>query len=219
MRTYVPSLFHSRGHLIFTDLLVLTATECDINYHHNFRVFNGERIYYDNLPDIIQVGEHQFVERKLIDVWISMMLLAWTSATNCARMFNMSIADDDLPAWQFNLSLTSEHVFDGFTILCLLEDCLSQKRTLVVPHGGAARDRFSEAVRLRNKRFRLCSQPELFHHCKKCTRTYKGVCDVLVNCGKLLTGTKILYAKFLLSLLTGSQSATPAVGFRTAKFH
>ena len=38
--------------------LVLTTTECDINYHHNFRVFNGQRIYYDSLPDIIQVGEH-----------------------------------------------------------------------------------------------------------------------------------------------------------------
>ncbi|KAF8797810.1 hypothetical protein BYT27DRAFT_7228805 [Phlegmacium glaucopus] len=152
---------------------VLSTTECDVNYHHNFRVFKGQRIYHDTLPDIIQVGEHQFVERKLINLWISMMLLAWTSATNCARMFNISIANDDLPAWQFNLSLTSEHVFDGFTILCLLEDCLLQNRTLVVPHGGAARDRFTEPVCLRNKRFRLCSQPELFHHCRKCTRTYK----------------------------------------------
>jgi len=83
----------------------------------------------------LELGEHQCVERKLIDLWISMMLLAWTSATNCARMFNISIANNDLPAWQFNLSLTSEHVFDGFTILCLLEDYLLQNRTLVVPHG------------------------------------------------------------------------------------
>ena len=205
--------------IYFGLILVLTPTECDINYHHNFRVFNGQHIYYDSLPDIIQVGEHQFIEWKLIDIWISMMLLAWTSATNCARMFNMSIANDDLPAWQFNLSLTTKHVFDGFTILCLLEDCVSQKRTLVIPHGGAARDRFTEFVCLRNKRFWLCSQPELFHHCKKCTWTYKGTCSNLFDLGKLLMEMKILYAKFLLLWLMGSQSAIPAVGFQPAKSH
>ena len=133
--------------------MILTTTECDVNYHHNFRVFQGQQIYYDSLPAIIQVGEHQFVERKLMNLWISMMLLAWTSATNCAQMFNISVANDDLPAWQFNLSLTSDHVFDGFTILCLLEDCLSQNQSLVVPHGGETRNHFTEAVHLQNKHF------------------------------------------------------------------
>ena len=216
MWTYVPSSF--QDHLLFTEYPVLTTTECDVNYHHNFRVFKGQRIYHDTLPDIIQVGEHQFVERKLIDLWISMMLLAWTSATNCARMFNISIANNDLPAWQFNLSLTSKHVFNGFTILCLLEDYLLQNRTLVVPHGGLARDRFTEPVCLRNKRFRLCSQPELFHHCKKCTRTYKGVFPTFVNCANLFMEKKILHARFLLLWLMGSQLAIPVVVFQTAKF-
>jgi len=154
------------------DMFLLS--DCNINYHHNYQVLGGQRFYYDSLPDIIQVGEHQFAERKLINLWISMMLLSWTSATNCARIYNMSMTDDTVPNWQFNLSVTSDQVYDGFTILSLLEDCLTQQKTLVVPHGGESRDRFTEAVRVRNNRLRLSSQPEVFHHCEKCTRTYNS---------------------------------------------
>lgn len=49
-----------------------------MNYHHNFAVKNGTRMYYGNhIPNMIQVGEHQFVEKRVIDLWISMMLLSW----------------------------------------------------------------------------------------------------------------------------------------------
>lgn len=103
-----------------------------------------------------------------------MMLMAWTSATNCARIFNASMTEDVFPDWQFSLSVTSDQVYDGFTILSLLEDCISQQKTLVVPHGGASRDRFTEAICIRNNRLRLCSQPELYHYCKKCTRIFES---------------------------------------------
>ena len=108
-----------------------------------------------------------------------MMLLSWTSATNCARIFNTTSASesDGLANWQFNLLVTSDQVYDGFTILSLLEDCITQQKTLIVPHGGASRDRFTEAVRIRNNRLRLCSQPEVFHYCKKCTRMYDSKCS------------------------------------------
>ncbi|KAF8802794.1 hypothetical protein BYT27DRAFT_7226251 [Phlegmacium glaucopus] len=113
--------------------LHLYCEHCKVNYHHNYRV-----------------GEHQFAERKLINLWISMMLLSWTSATNCARIFNTAMTEDSTPDWQFSLSLTPDQVYDGFTILSLLEDCITQQKTLVVPHG------------------------EVFHHRKKCTRTYEN---------------------------------------------
>jgi len=35
---------------------------CSINYHHNYHVENNRRIYYDGVPEIIQVSKHQFVE-------------------------------------------------------------------------------------------------------------------------------------------------------------
>lgn len=80
--------------------------------------------------------------------------------------------------WQFNLAVTSDQVYDAFTILSLLEDCQLQKATLVVPHGGPANERFTEAMRARNNRFRITSQPVLFHYCNKCTRFYQGSCVI-----------------------------------------
>ena len=149
-----------------------------MNYHHNYRVHQNQRIYYDGILEILQIGEHQFAELKLVNMWIMMMLLSWTSATNCARIYNMSFSVNiTMPpaGWQFNLAVTSDQVYDAFTILSLLEDCQLQKATLVVPHGGPANERFTEAMCARNNRFRITSQPVLFHYCNKCTRFYQGL--------------------------------------------
>jgi hypothetical protein len=57
-------------------MLKTIFAECNINYHHNFRVEGGRRIYYDaDIFDIIQIGEHQFVERKVIELWITLMVV------------------------------------------------------------------------------------------------------------------------------------------------
>ncbi|KAF8810914.1 hypothetical protein BYT27DRAFT_7221761 [Phlegmacium glaucopus] len=109
--------------------LHLYCEYCKVNYHHNYHV-----------------GEHQFAEQKLINLWISMMLLSWTLATNCTRIFNTAMTEDSTPEWQFSLSLTSDQVYDGFML-----NCVTQQKTLVVPHG------------------------EVFHHCKKCTWTYEFI--------------------------------------------
>jgi CxC5 like cysteine cluster associated with KDZ transposases len=55
---------------------------CNTNYHHNFSVKDGTRTYYDGaIPDVLQVGEHQFAEQRLIQTWIMTMLLSWYSTT------------------------------------------------------------------------------------------------------------------------------------------
>lgn len=56
---------------------VLFAQGCKVNYHHNYRMEGTNRIYYDSLPSTIQVGEHQFVERRVIEMWITLMLISW----------------------------------------------------------------------------------------------------------------------------------------------
>lgn len=149
-----------------------------MNYHRNFRVAERQRLYYQEIPDIPQIREHQFAEVRLINMWISMMLFSWTSATNCARIYNetsQQLQSGSPPvSWPFNLSVTSNQVYDTFTVL---EDCQSQKSTLVVPHKGSlgGLNRFSEAVQSRNKCLQLCSQPELLHYCNKCTRLYPSM--------------------------------------------
>jgi len=52
-------------------------TDCKSSFHNNFYVHQGTRFYYDGIPDFIQVGDHQFVEHKVIKNWIDLMLCGW----------------------------------------------------------------------------------------------------------------------------------------------
>ena len=58
-------------------------------------------------------------------------------------------------------------------LLSLLEDCHRRLATLVLPHTGLQRDRFTVATRERNIRFRLYGQPNIRHYCKKCVRFFE----------------------------------------------
>jgi hypothetical protein len=71
-------------------------------------------------------------------------------------------------------TLTTEHVWDAFTITCLLDDSTRLSSQLIVPSTGLQKDRFTEAMKIRNLRFRLYSQPELSHRCDKCLRIFRG---------------------------------------------
>ena len=77
--------------------------------------------------------------------------------------------------WAFGFTVSPEHVWDSFLILSLLEDCQRRSCRFTVPHTGTQNDQFKTAIRERNTRFRLVSQPEARHHCDKCTRFYPDV--------------------------------------------
>jgi hypothetical protein len=70
-----------------------------------------------------------------------------TSATNCAWLYNLLLSDTVPPSdWAFGFSVTTEQVWDAFVTLALLEDHQTQSKTLVVPHTGAQKDRFTDAL-------------------------------------------------------------------------
>ena len=127
-------------------LLIPPIKACKVNYHHNFGVRNDQRIYYDNgIPDIIQIGEHQFVECDVVKLWITSMVVSWTSATDCTHLYNAALSKSRQPphGWHFGFTLDSNHVWNGFIIYCLLEDLSARKQTLVVPHKVAEdKDRY-----------------------------------------------------------------------------
>ncbi|KAF8879155.1 hypothetical protein BD779DRAFT_1447120 [Infundibulicybe gibba] len=151
----------------------LECKGCNINYHHDYFVKAGQRTYYDTIPDILQIGEHQFAERQLISMWRINMNVAWMSAENCANTYLLCRSDHQLPEpWQFGATLSHKHVYDGFVLLSLLEDCNDRNSTLVIPHTGPQNDRFTLAMEARNQRIHLYGQPELRHHCKKCVREF-----------------------------------------------
>jgi hypothetical protein len=94
---YVVHLY-CEGEQIFSQVFLgrsfISSKACRVNYHLNFRVERRStgyiRQYYDGAPDIIQVGEHQFVEKRLIELWISLMLVSWCV---CQFVFELSLTD------------------------------------------------------------------------------------------------------------------------------
>ncbi|KAF8870548.1 hypothetical protein BD779DRAFT_1478769 [Infundibulicybe gibba] len=132
----------------------LMCHQCSTNYHHNFSVHGGLRTYYGGVPDIIQIGEHQFVEQVVLNLFTGMMLVSWTSATNGARIYNtcLSHPENKPSGWPFDFKLRSEHVWDGFIILSLLEDFDKRDDILMVPHTGDQKDRFTFAMQEHNAR-------------------------------------------------------------------
>ncbi|KAJ7353282.1 hypothetical protein DFH08DRAFT_987489 [Mycena albidolilacea] len=157
----------------------LHCSQCKTTYHNNYSVCNGVRTYYAGIPNAIQVGEHQYVEREVLGLFIGLMLISWTSATNAARVYDTCLSKPenrpDHKDWPPTRSfkLRTEHVWDGFLILSLLEDYVERNEILEVPHTGEQNVRFNNAIRKRNARFRLCGQPEWAHYCDKCMRVWK----------------------------------------------
>jgi len=53
------------------------SIDCKTNYQYNYFVRDGARVYYGGIPKYVQMGDHQFVEDKVIRWWISLMLMGW----------------------------------------------------------------------------------------------------------------------------------------------
>ena len=135
----------------------------------------GIRTYYGGLPDVIQVGEHQFVEARVLELFTAQALHAWTSATNASRIYDTAFNtansfSDNTQVPRF--SLTTEQVLDGFILNALLRDHAARDETLHIPHTGDQKDRLTLAIRQRNLRIRHSGQPEWAHYCNRCTDKY-----------------------------------------------
>ncbi|KAJ7668842.1 hypothetical protein B0H17DRAFT_1335884 [Mycena rosella] len=170
----------------------LYCDQCKTNYQYEFSVQNGVRTYYGRVPEYIQVGEHQFVERKLIGLWMSLMLVGWLSATNCSRSYDMALSDQqqrDFTAggWQFGCKLTTDHVWDAFVILTLLDYHKRNQTCLEVPHTGDQKDRFVNAMRARNREVVREGQDEIAHCCDKCMRSWKDQDGIDHDCQVAIT--------------------------------
>ena len=95
-------------------------------------------------------------------------------ATVCANFYNtaMTQSKEPPPGWLFGFTLSSDHVWSAFSLLCLLQDAVEREEHLVVKHTGDQKDRFVDLVQACNQRIRIEGQPEVTHFCDKCTRWY-----------------------------------------------
>ncbi|KAF8440234.1 hypothetical protein L210DRAFT_3356287, partial [Boletus edulis BED1] len=113
---------------------------CHTNYHNNYSIQAGMCTYY---PGVLP-----FIQRELVMQWMDLMQVA-VSATNCVRLYDIAQAQrlsSHNVDWQFGTTLTTEQVWDAFTILALLEDTHSCNARLVVSHDGHQQDCFSTVM-------------------------------------------------------------------------
>lgn len=76
--------------------------------------------------------------------------------------------------WPFGTKLTTNHIWDGFTIAALLDNHQWQGTHLQVPHIGEQKDRFKAAMEERNNQIVLFGQPDaVCHICDKCMCIYQ----------------------------------------------
>ena len=54
-----------------------TCSECHTSYHKNYSVCNSQQTYSPGIPELIQIGEHQFVEVAVAKMWCTEMLFGW----------------------------------------------------------------------------------------------------------------------------------------------
>ncbi|KAF8967557.1 hypothetical protein BDZ97DRAFT_1980385 [Flammula alnicola] len=150
----------------------LVCPACKTTFHNNYSVYNRIRTYYPGVPDAIEVGKHQFVARDVLNMFLNLMLISWTSATNCAEVYNRSLSksENQPKEWSFSFDLRSEHIWNGISHLAILEHYEREGEILTVPHGFDQKDRLSEPIRKRNKLFEDEGQPEWAHYCEKCVR-------------------------------------------------
>ncbi|KAG2120003.1 hypothetical protein BD769DRAFT_1672044 [Suillus cothurnatus] len=153
----------------------LYCQDCNIDYRHNYTVFEGMRTYYDEQPETIQVTDHVFMEKGVVELFKTAMDVSWTSATNCARLYNMCLSQGKQTpeGYHIKFEITGDHVWDAFVITALLKDSKHRMHSLTVPQTGDQRDRFTKAMMDRNCRIRLYGYEDVCrHHCNRCTRMY-----------------------------------------------
>lgn len=87
----------------------------------------------------------------------------------------MSTKAREVPSgWPLNMTLRTEHVWDGFTLLALLEHhAFHLKSCLMVPDSGKQDARLLRAVRDRNAYIATVGQPHSRHACKKCMHVFE----------------------------------------------
>ncbi|KAG1810711.1 hypothetical protein EV424DRAFT_1542829 [Suillus variegatus] len=161
-QTYVVLFTLTKGPCIAKSVHLYCQSQlaCGIDYHHNYSVFKGERTYYEHQPDSVQAADHVFIEKSVIELFRTAMDFSWTSATNCAKLYNLCLSHGkQTPAdFKVKFELSVEHVWDGYVITSLLKDCERCMNTLVAPHTG---EQFQLQERLARARTTIATNTSL----------------------------------------------------------
>ncbi|KAF8834057.1 hypothetical protein BDN67DRAFT_915716 [Paxillus ammoniavirescens] len=165
----------------------LKCDACNVNFSHCYSIdytvppSEQQQVHYQGIPRVIQIRGHHYVETTVARMWRTQNLVAWTSMSNCARLYNIALSNGASPPedFPFKFELSGEHVWSAVVQLSLIEDLELRDRPLVVKHAGEQKDHFLPAIQERNLRIRLYGQEELRHYCSRCAILYTNDQDAL----------------------------------------
>nr|GAT48245.1 predicted protein [Mycena chlorophos] len=166
--------------------------DCHTRYYPNYFVHSNAslRTYYPSETiKCMQISGHFYMDRDVAEMFATMQVNAWTSNTNCAKIYNESLKDRGflcfLPAdWPYTFDLDVQKAWNAFFIHGLLIDHQGG-RVLEVPHDAAHKDRFKAALLARNKRMVGPGRDEWNHACDGCclyTQDKEGNWGMLRSC-------------------------------------
>jgi len=51
------------------------------SYHRDYSVKDDVRTYHKGVPNVIELGDHQFAEREVLSLFVGLMLISWCETT------------------------------------------------------------------------------------------------------------------------------------------
>ncbi|KDR68401.1 hypothetical protein GALMADRAFT_231368 [Galerina marginata CBS 339.88] len=156
--------------------------KCNTRYYPNYYVHSAAttRTYYTEMPTFIQSSQHFYMAVDLCELFTTMMVTSWTSATNCSRIYNQGLQTRDtkaaLPAdWPTSLELDVEDVWNGFFLHGLIIDRHELGSVLELEHKAESQaKRLLPALQERNNRMAGPGQEAWNHACDRCSYTYEN---------------------------------------------
>jgi hypothetical protein len=107
---------------------------------------------------------------------LSLLMSPRSSATNCARVYNLSIGDYTRKLQTqyrlLNTEMTMDHVWDAFFLHGLILDANRSNDRLTLPNNEVEhQDRYSAALQVRNLKYQGPMRDGWNHCCDTCSRT------------------------------------------------
>jgi hypothetical protein len=130
------------------------------------------------------------MEEAVCEMFANMMVMTWyvlynhnvslpissrSSATNCARVYNLSIGDYTRKLQTryrlLNTEMTMDHVWDAFFLHGLILDASRSNARLTLPNNEVEhQDRYSAALQVRNLKYQGPMRDGWNHCCDTCSR-------------------------------------------------
>lgn len=158
--------------------------KCNTCYYYNYYIQNASSpsslcVYYSNSLTFIQSSQHFYIAIELCELFSTMLVTSFTSATNCAHIYNQDLKNElilpFLPAdWQTSLQLDVHDVWSGFFLHALILEHQESGSIFTLPHHAQSQVKcLQTALQARNAKMAGPGQEAWNHTCDCCCHIYQ----------------------------------------------